>query len=152
MTKVLVCRLDEDPKVEDVKDPFNFCKMSLLEGAHLQAKLIWVKDERVVFYWDEDARAKKTRFNRDVPVVVNESQGGYTLTPDSNIVFDIRGHFLVTKADRKGDHIDLKEIEILLLTLALTLPKCKRCKTKTLAYKGALYCGAACSARAEAGE
>lgn len=131
--KVIVCRVDEEPKVEDVSEPFNFCQQSLIGGGYIEAKLLVVNDKsRVVCYWDEDSRAKKLPFNRDVPVralplpphdfVVDMREGPPEryAKPGEMGFFEVRGNFLITKANEEGDHIDLTQEEIETLVPLLT--------------------------------
>lgn len=165
MTKVLVCRVGEDPKVEEVASPFDFCRSFLINGGYVEAKLIVVNDRtRVVCYWDEDAKSKKLSFNREVParalplpktdfvIDTRERPPEAYAQPGEMGYFEVLGDFLITKADNEGDPVDLTDEELQTLVPLLELPKCKRCKKKILAYKTAVYCGAACSARAEAGD
>lgn len=161
--KVLVFRVGEEPKVEEVENPFEFCKMSLIGGGHIEAKLIVVNDKtRVVVYWDEDARRGKLPFNRNVPVralapaikpsfVVDTREGPPEMyaKPGELGYFTVLGNFLITKANNDGDHISLTDEEIQTLSALLALPKCQRCGIYPPVYPGAKYCGAACSQEAE---
>jgi hypothetical protein len=55
--------------------------------------------------------------------------------------------------DAHGKMDEIKEMARGLLSFQNSLPKmCPQCKEKTVAYRGAKYCGAGCSARAEAHE
>jgi len=161
--KVLVCRVGEEPKVEEVENPFKFCQMSLIGGGYIEAKLIVVNDKsRVVAYWDEADERKNLPFNRNIPVralppaitpnfVVDTRKGPPEMyaKPGELGYFAIRGNFLITKADNNGDHISLNDEEIQTLSQLLAIPKCLRCGIHPPAYPGAKYCGAACSQEAE---
>lgn len=157
MTKVVVCRVGEEPKVEDVVNPYTFASASLGCG-YIQAKLFWLEKDRVVFYWDEDALMKKLPLNRKLPAIVHPPDT-YDFSVDTRPdperyakfgeqgYFPIHGPFLVTKADAKGDHVSLSQEEIVQLVKLLEL-KCEYCGL-ALAYPGARFCGAACSASHE---
>lgn len=159
--KVLVCRVGEDPKVEEVEDPYQFCLRSLFKGGFVEAKLIQISDKsRVVVYWDEEARMRKLPFNRNVPVrakapnvkpdfVIDTRDGPPEMyaQPGELGYFPVLGNFLFTKADSNGNHISLSDEEIQALMPYLAL--CENCHKESPAYPGARYCGAGCSQEAE---
>lgn len=126
MIKVIVCRVGEELKVEEVARPYYFTRDSVLGGAYIEAKMIWINDkDRVVVYWDEDASRKNLPFNRYIPVkvlppaikpnfVVDMRKGPpehYAKEGDVGF-FPIHGNFVVTKADKQGDHVSLSEEEV----------------------------------------
>ena len=69
-------------------------------------------------------------------------------------IYRIFGNFLLTR-HRNGGNVSLTAEEIVrysqMLSLSSVEGRCKRCGNP-LAYPGALFCGAACSARYEAGD
>lgn len=158
--KIIVCRVGDDPKIEEVENPFAFTRDSLLGGGYIEAKLVEVQDTRVVYYWDEDARMKRLKFNRNVPARAKH-HGQYNFVVDARShdhpyakpgemgFFPILGNFCVTKADNNGDHISLNDYELGLLTKLLELHRCEHCKKNVVAYPEARFCGSACTAMHE---
>lgn len=161
MTKILVCRVGKEPQVEDVEDVFKFGK-EMLDDAFIETQTIVVGEEIVRAFWAENHGNLK--FNRLVPsrcpyipenidFIIDTRVGppeGYA-EPGEMGYFDTFGDFLLTRIV-DGEHADISEQGLKTFAALLALPKCKRCKKNTLAYPGAVYCGAGCSARAEAGE
>lgn len=133
MVKIIVCRIGEEPKVEEVENPYHFFQTSLNVQSYVEAKLFWIGKERVVFYWDEDARRKNSPHNRNVPCTVSLPDAQFTIDiregpPEMYAksgepgFFPILGNFLVTKADGEGEHISLKDEEVRTLLSLLALP------------------------------
>lgn len=162
MAKILVCRIGEDPKVEDVDDVFHWTS-KLLDHAFIETQTITVDKEAVTMFFAEDI-GNKLKFNRNVPsrcpyipedvdFVIDTRKGppeSYA-KPGEMGYFAVNGHFILTKIVN-GGHRSLSDRAIKTFSALLATPKCARCKTKPLAYPGAVYCGAACSAMAEAGD
>lgn len=134
VTKVLVCKVGEEPKVEEVLQPFYYCQERLLGGGYIEAKLITVNKARVVCYWDEDGDQKNLPFNRNVPALAmpvpphdfsidmrKDPPEAYA-KPGELGYFPVRGNFLITKANSKGDHISLSDEEIQTLIPLLPVP------------------------------
>lgn len=158
MVKILVCRVGQDPKIEEVDQPFYFAQRSVLEGAYIEAKIITVNDgTRVVVYWDEDSRAKKLPFNRNVParalppavkpgfvIDMRKDPPHYYAREGEMGFFPVLGNFIVTKADEEGDHISLTDAEISTLVPLLTLPKCVWCG-ELVSSRQVKYCSSACA-------
>jgi hypothetical protein len=139
MPRVLVVRVNREPVVETVDDPFQYIK-GLLGEAHLQELFL---EDGVLFYSDEEAPMKKgVRFNRDIPA------------PFSGSFHRAYNDFLLTR-HKSGEYIDLTDEDIQRYTQWLSLSsnafKCKRCG-RDVSYKGVVFCGAACTARYEAGD
>ena len=156
MVRIIVCRVGEEPVIEDVQNPFNFFTTSVAPGAYVEAKLFWVGKERVAVYWNEDARRGKLPINRPIPCVVHLPQAQFVVDvregpPEAYAksgelgFFAIQGPFIITKADNKGDHISLKDEEVRQLMPLLSL-NCEQCGKFPRAYPGARFCGAGCSA------
>jgi len=158
MIKVLVVRVGEEPLVEEVTNPFNFARLSLLKGDFVEHLTL---PDGVVVYYDE-ASVRRLLFNRAIPAMalhhkadfIVDTTKGDRAKPGELGEHRIRGNFLLTRHE-DGSCVDLSQDEIITYTTMLQLSKigerCKRCGSG-LAYRGALFCGAACSARFEAGE
>lgn len=137
MTKIIVCKWGMQPVIEEVKNPFEYTKEVLLGGGYLEAKLIVVNDKtRVVAHWDEDSKMKGLPFNRNVParalapmlkpefvVDTREHPPEHYAKPGEMGYFPICGNFSITKANNKGDYVDLNAEEIATLMPLLTLPQ-----------------------------
>jgi hypothetical protein len=159
VTKILVLRVDEEPKVEDVLNPFNFCKQSLGLD-YIEVKTL---HDGVIIYHDENA-GKKLRFNRDVlDIAPHLPKASFTIEfgpkrpradPGEVGYHRLYGNFILTKNDGDGENADLTEEELhnysAMLRLQYNAGKCRRCG-KQVAYHGAIFCGAACTARYEDG-
>lgn len=163
VVKILVVRIGDEPKVEEVDNPFNFAKMSLLGGGFVQALPL---SENLALYCDEDGISKKLRFNRDFPArasdipddaydFVIDMTKGQRAMPGEMGFHRILGNFLITCHSGSGGYATLSEEEIVRFSKALVLStnegKCKRCGNP-VAYDGGIFCGAGCTARYEAGD
>lgn len=158
MTKIIIVRVGEEPKVEDVQDPFMFAKTSLLKGDYVETLTL---PGGVVAYFDEGS-VRGLVFNRAIlakaPPIPNADfiidRAKDRAAPGEVGEHRIRGNFLLTRHGNQNC-VDLTSDDILLYMSMLTLEtvdgRCKRCG-KLVAYSSALFCGAACSARSEAGE
>jgi hypothetical protein len=132
-------------------------------NAFIETQTIVVGDEAVTAFWAENI-GDQLKFNRDVPsrcpylpedpsFVVDTRKGppeSYA-KPGEMGYFAVAGDFVLTKI-ANGEHVSLSDRAIKTFSALLALPKCARCKVNPLAYRGAVYCGAACSEQAEAGE
>ncbi len=159
MTKILVCRIGEDPKVEDVDGVFQWTS-TLLDHAFIETVTIRVDKEAVTMFHAEDI-GNSLKFNRNVPsrcpyipedtdFVIDTRKGppeSYA-KPGEMGYFEVRGHFVLTKIVN-GGHRSLSDRAIKTFSALLALPKCEQCKTEPLAYPEARFCGAACSAAHE---
>lgn len=157
--KVLVCRVGEDPKVEEVSNPFHFLQYSVLNGDYLEEQRLHLGNERIIILYAEDA-LKKLPFNRNVAArcplipktdfVVDTRDPKKTYAKPGEVgYYAIKGSFLITKVDPDGEFDSLSDLEIQSLFPLLLLEKCERCKEHPVAYPGAKFCGAACSAESE---
>lgn len=155
MTKILVIRVGMEPKVEEVENPFNFAKQSLHGIDYVEVLYL---PNGVVAYMSENLD-RKQRFNRDIPakgpvlprgaIILHKPEGA--AGPGEPGVFRIYGDFLLTK-HQNSKCADLPEAEIqkysAMLSLESNLGKCRWCGD-LVAYQGAVFCGAACSATSE---
>lgn len=66
--KVIVCRVGEEPKVEEVKSPFQFTSQELLGGGFVEMTHL---DDGVIIYSDEEGRLKNLPRNRDIPTTAH---------------------------------------------------------------------------------
>ncbi len=166
MTKIIVCRMNQEPSVEDVKDVYKFAK-ELMNDAFIETQGLILNDSEVArALWAENV-GERLKYNRSVPSQCPYVPEDVSFVVDTRVgppesyakpgqmgYFAVHGDFVITKV-RNGDGawIDLSERAIKTYLALLALPKCAR-KTcdKPLAYPGAMYCGAGCTARAEAGE
>lgn len=161
MTKVLVYRVGADPVVEDVDNVLKFAQKSLLNGGYVTTLSYRLSETSVVtFYWDEDGEMKKLPYNRSLPAtmsppaiaphfVVDTRKGPPEkyAKPGEPGYFHILGNFLVTK-HLDGENVDLSQEDITTVSSILEL-RCAYCKESRLAYAGARFCGAGCSAAHE---
>ena len=160
-TKILVCKVGEEPKVEEVDNVFKFAS-ELMNHEFIETQTIAVDNELVTAFFAENV-GNKLKFNRNVPARCPYIPEDVDFTVDTRKAppefyaksgemgyYAIAGHFILTKIVN-GGHRSLSDRSIKTFTALLEIPKCKRCKKNPLAYPGAVYCGAGCSARAEAG-
>lgn len=160
--KILVCRVGEEPKVEEVDDVFSFTS-ELVDHAYIETQTIVVDQEEVTAFFAENV-GNKLKFNRNIPAVCPYIPEDVDFVVDTRKMlpefyaksgqlgfYRIHGHFVLTKIVN-GGHRSLSERAIKTFSALLEVPKCKRCNKNPLAYPGAVYCGAGCSARAEAGD
>lgn len=160
MTKLVVCRVGDQPAVEDIKDVYQFVRYDLLGGDYLEEKRIFIDDQMFVFYWAENDPNKELPLNRHIPAVSPSLRGASFIVdtrkgppeayakPGELGYFAIKGNFVVTRIDDRGDCKDLKPEEIEMLTNLFEL-KCEYCHSQPKAYKGARFCGAGCTAAYE---
>jgi hypothetical protein len=157
---VIVCRVGEEPKVEKVSNIFTFAQQSVLKGGLVEQQPLNLTEECLVALWDEESKMKKLPINRAVP-----ARGPHLLPADFVVdmrdptkqyakpgelgYFEVYGNFIITKLDGDGEYVSLTDAEIRFLLPFFELGKCEYCRENPVAYPGARFCGAACSAEWE---
>lgn len=162
MKKVLVCKVGQAPFVELAANPWDYTKEYLI-GENSLIQVVHL-DDGVAMYFDEEGTGKKLPVNRLVPArapnfnasdfsFVIDTTGGNRPAPGEMGVHIVRGHFLLCQeagVDGEGEMLykDLTDTQIKKYEELLGgPPPCPQCG-KPRAYANAIYCGAACSARA----
>jgi hypothetical protein len=151
--RVLVCRVGNEPVVEDVLHPFNFTKHGLLDGRYIESLglsndlLLLCAEEKEGLEFNRSFIARAPTVPEDASFVIRRSPG--LAEPGELGVHKLYGNFVVQQV--RGDYpleVDMTDANI--RTCMELFALCKFCHKEPKAYPGAVYCGAACTAQAEA--
>lgn len=135
MIKIIVCRVGQQPTIEEVKNPWTFTKKLLADDydKHPNLQIVTLEDG-VALYSDEDGQGKNLAFNRAVPDRAKPLPPGFTasdiINPDPRLAspgergfHHILGDFILARNDYLTDKsVSLTDDDIAKWVFTLTTP------------------------------
>lgn len=158
MIKVITCRLGKNPSVDLVDDVYRHTHDDVIKGGYVEIEPLL---NGVYLYCDEDGLSKGLKYNRALPAygVAMSREYDFVLyvgkeepaPPGALGLHKVVGDFvLVQRAGSGVISMSKKNEEDYLAWLSCDLSLlCRRCG-KDVPTRSHIYCGAACSAQAEA--